>query len=281
MRVYDGHIHLGMPGESKKNFMASASHAGLSGSMMISPEPGSMEEDGCFMPWQRRLDMVLKWSSEVAGVIPFFWINPMEKDADKQVETAVREGAAGFKAICTGYPPGGDRAMRIWKQIAEAGKPLLFHTGILVGTGNSEYCRPLHYEPLLLIPGLRLCMAHVSWPWCDECIGMFAKWNNCRMQGSITSQLYLDTTPGATGICRQELLAKLYGCSLPVEDKLIFGTDLRNRYDEKKAESYILTDQKILEKLRIGKDLQERYFSKNLLDFVETIPKESGRNFGI
>ena len=268
MRTYDGHVHLGMPEDPPRNFAASLKEAGLAGALVISPAPGYVGADGRGMQWQERLDMILEWQDRVPGLIPFFWIDPTEDGAERQVDAAARAGIAGFKAICTHYAPEEEAPMKIWRQIAETGKPLLFHTGILIGPGSSEYCRPLHYEKLLAIPGLKLSLAHVSWPWCDECIALFAKWNNCTLQGRPTAELYLDTTPGTPGVYRRELLAKLYGSGLPVADKIIFGTDLRNQYDQDKARAYIERDQAILEDLDLPREARENYFSGNLLRMV-------------
>lgn len=268
MKIYDGHIHLGMPGDPKEEFIRSREAASLNGSMVISPAPGCAGSNGRPMSWRERLDTILEWRDCVPDLIPFFWVDPTEKDIDQQIDTAVKHGIAGFKAICTHYSPEADVPMRAWRRMAEAGKPLLFHTGILIGPGCSEYCRPLYYERLLTIPGLRFCMAHVSWPWCDECIALFTKWNNCTLQGSTTAQLYLDTTPGTPGVYRRELLAHLYGSGLPVADKLIFGTDLRNRYDTAKSLTYVQRDCAILDELMVAPKAQENYFSGNLLAFV-------------
>ncbi len=269
MKIYDGHVHLGMPEDPKEELIGSLRQAGLSGAMAISPAPGCVGADGAPLGWRERLDTILAWRDGVPGLIPFFWIDPTEADAGLQIDTAAKAGIAGFKAICTHYAPEADAPMRAWRQIAETGRPLLFHTGILIGPGCSEYCRPLHYEKLLTIPRLKFCMAHVSWPWCDECVALFTKWNNCTLQGSTTAQLYLDTTPGTPGVYRRELLYKLYGSGLPVTDKLIFGTDLRNRYDVAKSKTYVARDRTILDELMVPQEAQEGYFSGSLLKFIQ------------
>lgn len=268
MIFYDGHVHLGMLDESPQEFADSLKEAGISRAVLISPAPNSLDEKGNVLSWKERLERILQWQEMLPSLLPFLWIDPTESDINTQIDTAVSAGISGFKVICTHYSPSDDAAMEIWTQIANAGKPLLFHTGILIGPGSSEYCRPLYYEKLLSVPGLRFCMAHVSWPWQDECLALFSKWDNCRRQGATNTELYMDTTPGTPKSYRRDMLAKLYGSGLPVADKLIFGSDLRNHYCATIAKKYLAQDWTFLNEFRVSPKEQEKYFSQNLLAFV-------------
>ncbi len=60
-----------------------------------------------------------------------------------------------------------------YAKINDYGKPMLFHSGILWGTsGTSKHCRPAFYEIMLLYPKIRFAMAHLTWPWTDECFAV-------------------------------------------------------------------------------------------------------------
>lgn len=270
MRIFDNHVHLGMIDETKESFRNSLKNAQIDGTMLISPAPGAAAADGHSMSWQERLVVIMEWAKALDEVIPFFWVDATEADIAAQIDAAAKAGIGGFKTICTPYGPKGEVSMRAWAQIAETGRPILFHTGILIGPAkSSEYCRPLHYESLLSVPKLKFCLAHVSWPWCDECIALFAKWHNCALQGATSAQLYIDTSPGTPGVYRRDVLQKLYGCGLPLADKLIFGSDLSNRYDEEKSRYYVQRDRIILSEMGITEEIQEKYFSGNMQNFIK------------
>jgi predicted TIM-barrel fold metal-dependent hydrolase len=58
---------------------------------------------------------------------------------------------------------------------AEAGRlriPLLFHSGIFIDGRSGRFCRPTFFEALRDHPGLKVCLAHLGWPWVDEAIAV-------------------------------------------------------------------------------------------------------------
>ncbi len=48
----------------------------------------------------------------------------------------------------------------------------VFHTGIFYDGRESSYCRPTFYEVIHQVPGFKGHLAHVGWPWHDECIAV-------------------------------------------------------------------------------------------------------------
>lgn len=274
--LYDSHIHIvgGLP--AKEAFAQQLTEAGVDGGILFSYPPDSFS--GAFQTFigRDRLADLMEWASNksvaAAGkkLYPFYWIDPLEEDAAGQIDRAVEAGVAGFKCICSYFNPGDDCAMRIWERIAQYGKPLKFHSGILYSGGaSSQYNRPMLFEPLFDIPHLRFSISHVSWPWCDECLAVYGKWKSNQACGLTTAELYIDTTPGTPAIYREEVLYKIYHIGYDIENNVTFGTDLRSDYNIEAAKRMIQHDKEILDRLGVSQQTQEKYFADNTVRFVE------------
>jgi predicted TIM-barrel fold metal-dependent hydrolase len=159
--------------------------------------------------------------------------------------------------------------MQVWERIARAGKPLLFHSGILYSmTPSSQYNRPVGFEPLIEIPNLRFALAHVSWPWCDEALAVYGYWQHRKHSGSATSEMFIDTTPGTPKIYRREVFSKIYNIGYDIEDNLIFGTDGSTHYSSAYTKGILDMDKDALDAASVSADRREKYYSKNVLRFI-------------
>jgi predicted TIM-barrel fold metal-dependent hydrolase len=215
------------------------------------------------------LAQVMEWAAFSGRIIPFFWIDPLEEDALEQVDKAVAAGIAGFKAICNRHFPGDDRPMQIWERIAKAGKPILFHSGILWGSGPwSQYNRPVGFEALFEIPRLRFALAHVSWPWCDENLAVYGYWLNRRGRGSTTAEMFIDTTPGTPPIYRREVFKKIFTIGYDIENNVIFGTDCNSNFNSGYAKGILTMDEDALANAGTSPEQKEKYYGKNFLRFL-------------
>ena len=176
MLIYDNHIHI-MDGETDPaGLLRRMREAGVTGGNIISRPPEMFSAVATPTPAAARLDELFAWTSASPEFFPFYWIDPLEPDALAQVAQATERGVAGYKVICSTFDPGDPRALPVYHAIARTGKPLLFHSGILWdGRPSSLHCRPVNFEPLLEVDGLKFALAHISWPWCDECIAVFGK----------------------------------------------------------------------------------------------------------
>jgi predicted TIM-barrel fold metal-dependent hydrolase len=271
----DGHIHT-HPGKAKaSDLLRRMKQAGAAGGVILSPAPPSFGTDQAGGSPRERMDCVLEWTAGSPSLYPFFWIDPTESGAVRQVTQAARAGAAGFKIICTHFFPADRRAMKVYAAIAEGGRPLLLHSSILWNPSpSSRYCRPVEFEPLFLVPRLRFALAHIGWPWCDELLAVYGKGQATRAAaGDNVAEMFIDTTPGTPPIYRREALTKLYTIGYDVENNVLFGTDCLTRaYDVKWAKSWLARDGRICQSLRVPAAAQKKLFGENLLRFVGQWP---------
>lgn len=267
--ILDGHVHVhderGGRSDVRDDFNRKMRHSGVSGAVILSSPPSRKAGTA-----QERLRRLFYWAGGNRSVFPFYWIDPMAKDAMKQVDAAVKAGVKGFKVICAGYFPYDKRPMSVWRHIAARKKPILFHSGILWdGTPSSVYNRPAGWECMLDVPGIRFALAHISWPWVDECIAVFGKFEAAAGRGGNDCEMFIDTTPGTPPIYREEALTKVFKIGYNVAERVFFGTDLiTNRYGFNRAKDLIAHDRKITAKLGLSKKMRDNYFSENLRRFV-------------
>ena len=275
--IIDCHVHTNLKANSKEDLIKQLDTAGIEKMVLLSVSPLSFYKEGnsggpvgaSNVSPEIALANVIEWSLYSDRIIPFFWIDPLDQDAFDQVDNAVKAGIKGFKVICNRHYPGDTRPMQVWEHISKKNKPILFHSGILYGNGPwSQYNRPAFFEALFDIQNLRFAMAHVSWPWHDECLAVYGYWQNRRERGTSSAQMFIDTTPGSPKIYRNDIFYKIYNIGYNIEDNLIFGTDCNNNYSSDYAKQILAMDKEALD-FAGANDLQrEKYFSKNFLRFL-------------
>lgn len=224
--VLDGHIHIFEGQPDPLGLARRLGEVGIDGSVLTSMAPSS------FLFVQphsavERLENLFAWCGTDGRFFPFFWIDPLEDDALDQVRLAVRRGVRGFKAIHNRCFPGDERALAVYRAIAAAGKPILFHSGILWdGQATSKYNRPAEFEALLEVPRLRFALAHISWPWTDECIAVYGKFLSARqLRQGLDVEMFIDLTPGTPVGYRREVLTRLFTTGYDVGNNVLFGSD--------------------------------------------------------
>ena len=269
--ILDGHIHINPGQPNPGRLLERMQAAGVSGGVLISLAPACFGSSDEPRPAEQRLDNLLAWTDGDEMLYPFFWIDPTEGDAIDQVALAVDRGAAGFKVICSHHAPGDARAMPVYAAIAEATRPILFHSGILWdGKPSSHNCRPAGFEALLGVPHLRFALAHIGWPWCDELIAVYGKFRMAlRARPELSVEMFIDTTPGTPPIYRREALTRLFGVGYEVEGNVLFGTDcVTGDYDGQWAREWIDRDQENFRSLGLEGKVGRQIFSGNLQRFL-------------
>ena len=236
---YDEHMHIYEDKDPKSELLVQRlAEAGLKGGCVYSREqmPSPRLRRSTRLTPEQIVDNVIEWCSASPTLYPFFWIDPSRHDSVDLVDMAVEKGIYGFKVIRNNGMPCDGPALECYRRMAHWGRPVTFHSGILYdGVPSSEYFRPLAFEPLLRVPRLKFCLAHVSWPWCDECLALFGKmadaaWMN-RGEGEEyspeTARMFIDTTPGAHGIWRRDALMHIFQTDFRKEifGRLMFGID--------------------------------------------------------
>lgn len=227
--LLDGHVHMQYSSaidilKMQNQLISSMNKAGIDGGMIISLDPNG--DGSSFLP-QQRIDQIIDLTKAKETLFPVYWINPTAADACEQVDMAHEAGVCGFKVICSDFYPSDQRAMKTYKHIAKQNKPILFHSGILWdGRPSAKYNRPGEFECLLDVPNLKFTLAHVSWPWCDECIAVYGKFSNAYASRPSTScEMFVDLTPGTPKLWREEVLKKLFKVGYDVNHNVIFGSD--------------------------------------------------------
>ena len=269
MKIYDMHIHSFNRPTSVPELLSSMERAGVYGGCVFSNWPKEANA-AVGTSFEERLNEVLEISGASNGrIFPVLWIHPYEENIIQKVRIAKDAGVRAFKIICTDFYVYEPPVLNLLREIAALDLPVIFHSGILWdGAVSSKYNRPLNWEALLPIEGLRFSIGHCSWPWIDECIALYGKFLNAKtVKGG--AEMFFDITPGTPDIYREELLTKLYTLGYDVGDNIMFGTDTSaDAYSDKWACEWLLRDAQILDKLGVSKKYREKLYGANLFRFL-------------
>lgn len=275
MRI-DSHVHTGLDpdyaGEQTfrgDQFMAVLKKAGMDGAVILSADPIKLASWGA----EKRMDDCIAVCASHETLYPFYWINPMEEDALDQVDLAVRKGFAGFKMICSNYKVDCNESMDVLTRIAANDKPVLFHSGICWdGMNSANNQKPSNFEALIDIPKIRFALAHVSWPWFDECIAVYGKFNNAyHRRPGMSCEMFIDVTPGTPRVYREEVFRHLLCSDYELRYNLMFGTDCNTgSYNNKWANEWQERDNALYEKFipEDVEDFKEHVYYKNVMRFM-------------
>ena len=274
MKRFDMHIHCGTNPVDPEKLLQQMDACGIYGGVLLSHYPKESKPDG--FDAETRMNQVLDICSKYPDrLFPVLWIHPHEPNALEVAEEAVRRGIMGFKMICDNYHVSDPDSMALVRKIAELNKPIIFHSGILwFGGDSSKYNRPLNWECLVNIKGLRFSLGHCSWPWIDECIALYGKFLNAYTEG-MGAEMFFDTTPGTPAIYRKELLTKLYTVGYDVADNVFFGTDCSaDNYNHRWTQKWLETDGAILQELGANDEIFRKLYHDNLMRFLGLKPRD-------
>lgn len=268
MKIFDMHIHMGYT-EPQADIIECMDKAGVYGGCVFSAPPKNYREN-IGKDFDKRLDEVLEFTKPYKDrLFSILWIHPDEENILEKIEIAVNRGIDGFKIICNNFYVYEEKCLKLLYKIAQLNKPVIFHSGILWdGNVSSSFNRPVNWESLLRIKGLRFSMGHCSWPWHDECIAMYGKFANALITGE-TAEMFLDITPGTPEIYREDLLTKLFCIGYDLGNNILFGTDCRAEdYNISWAQKWLDIDNKIMDKLGVRESVREDLYYNNLMYFL-------------
>jgi len=280
MRI-DCHIHSNIADVDRNDIISRLKAGGFDGGIVFSHSPSRGRGDS--PQSEKRIDSVLKICDGHKYLFPFFFIDPTEPDALEQVELARNKGIMGFKVICSQHFPCDERAMPVYQKIAELNKPVMFHSGILYDGRNASgnYNRPCNFEGLLSVDGLRFSLAHVSWPWTDECIAVYGKFSNALYhseKNSPAGEMFIDLTPGTPRSYRKPMYDKLLFTGYNIKKNLLYGIDSSTGsygsvyakytldYDESVFDEYYATGGMF--GVKLDDDFKEYLYYKNAIRFI-------------
>ena len=277
MKRFDMHIHLEPPYRSAQDdslaqeALKNLAESDLDGGCIFSPNP--KDRDQRFIPYQQRMDALLAYTrGHEDRLFPVFWVHPDEPDAQEHILDAAKKGVVAYKMICDSYYVYEEKCMKLLRLIASLHKPVIFHSGILwTGSENGKYNRPLHWEALIDIPGLRFSMGHCSWPWHDECIAMYGKFLNhlITYQSEEPCEMFFDITPGTPPIYRRDLLYKLFHIGYDVANNVIFGSDsIISAYQPAWVQGWMKRDDALYAEFGLPDKILQKIYHDNLMRFL-------------
>ncbi|MBS7642641.1 amidohydrolase family protein [Candidatus Bathyarchaeota archaeon] len=274
--VSDCHVHSkGV--EKAERIVKAMDAANVEKIVLFSPHPGLMTMDTSIISREKFRECV-KFASDIQRydpdrIICFAFIDPRMEGAVYEAERVVCDlELKGFKMIPAGWYPYEERFRLLFEKIESLRAPIIFHSGISWGfPDSSRFCRPVYYEFLMFYPKIRFALAHIGWPWVDECLATAGRflaavgWDNIDK-----TQMFIDITPGTPRLWRSEALRKaiVYLGS----DLLIFGSDNGNPEDPERFKKVILSDLAILkEELGLTEDSIEKIMKRNLERFLKGV----------
>lgn len=167
--LIDAHLHLSGR-ESAGDVLGSLDEARIDIAFLLAPfltDPYRMEDRQSLRSGNRHLSELVRGHED--RLVGFAVVNPLHDEAADDLEEAVeRGGIRALKLVPTGWYPYEDCAHRVYERANALGLPILFHSGIFIDGRSGRFCRPTFYEAVREHPGLKVTLAHLSWPWCDE-----------------------------------------------------------------------------------------------------------------
>ena len=277
MKIYDLHVHT-RPESDPKTMIGLMDEAGVYGAAVFSQAAAVGGRVGG-AAYKERLEGVLEFCKPYPErLFPVMWAHPYEDGAVEKAQEAASKGVVGFKIICNSFYVYEDKSMELLKAIAGVNKPVCFHSGILWGGGiNSKYNRPVNWEDLIDIPGLKFSMGHCSWPWYDECIALYGKFQNAYLTKPNASEMFFDLTPGTPVPYRRDLITKLHTVGYDVKHNILFGTDCNTNYRAKWAKDWMDIDNGLYNEIGVDEETRENIYKNNFLRFFGFIKENPAK----
>lgn len=221
--IIDAHLHTSGR-ENTDGVLRSLDEAGVDMAVLLAPfltEPYSLGDRESLRAGNRHLSRLIAGHAD--RLLGFAVVNPLHEQAARDLEAAAElPGICGLKLVPTGWYPYDDCAHRVYEAAARLGLPILFHSGIFIDGRSGRFCRPSFYEAVRDHPGLRVTLAHLGWPWCDEAnaVGLIDRINGV---DPAESQFRFDISFGPPPAYRESVLRLAF--NILGAQQLQFGSD--------------------------------------------------------
>jgi predicted TIM-barrel fold metal-dependent hydrolase len=170
--IIDAHLHC-TGRETTDGVLRSLDEAEIDIGVLLAPfldAPYSLHEPASLREANRHLAALVRGHGD--RLIGFAVVDPSQPDAVDDLQAAADAGLRGVKMVPSGWYPYEDRVRPLFERARDLGLPLLFHSGIFIDGRSGRFCRPVFFEALRDVPGLKVTLAHVGWPWTDEAIAV-------------------------------------------------------------------------------------------------------------
>ena len=256
MKIVDMHVHVSGP-VNVPDMLKAMDANGVERSIIISDfERVSLPETR-----KRLLETKTIFDQAPDRISALAWLNPTIPGMIGLAEKALNDmGYVGIKIIPDHWYVTDERVEPFWEALNRLKASVLFHTGILYAfDDSSRFCRPVYLEKLLHYPEIRFAMAHISWPWTEECLAVMGRMRDAA-GGSERWQSYIDITPGPPPHIRKQAVANAISFCGP--DHIMFGSDTTVPGDMYNQKFCIDDYMKIFDELGIDEETRQKIFAE-------------------
>jgi predicted TIM-barrel fold metal-dependent hydrolase len=221
--IIDAHLHTSGR-ETTSDVLQALDEAEVDLAVLLAPfltDPYSLADRQSLRLGNRHLSELITGHTD--RLLGFAVVNPLHPEAtDDLEEAAALSGIRGVKMVPTGWYPYDDCAHRVYERAARLDLPILFHSGIFIDGRSGRFCRPSFYEAIRDHPSLRVTLAHLGWPWCDEAnaVGLIDRINGVH---PAESQFRFDISFGPPPIYREPVFRNALDVLGP--EFMQFGSD--------------------------------------------------------
>ena len=243
----DCHVHVRGTEDAKK-VLASMDKNGVERAVLLGRSGKTLDEQKASNDGLAKL-----CSAEPKRLVAFARIDPRLAGIEGEIKRCREKlGMAGVKMLPDHWAPCDDFMMPIYKTIESLRMPILFHSGILWGNADSSrFCRPALFEPVIHFPKLTIALAHIGWPWTDECIAVCHRFVHlARHEKRKKPQVFIDTTRGTPPVYRSDAIRKAIDCCGVAP--ILFGSDTGGAEDLSNSAEHARLDAEILNDLGLS-----------------------------
>ncbi len=268
--IIDAHLHTSGH-ETADAVLRSLDDAGVDIAVLLAPfltPPYSLDDRESLRLGNRHLSELI--SGHTDRLVGFAVVNPLHPEAATDLdEAASLPGICGLKMVPTGWYPYDDCAHRVYEAAARLDLPILFHSGIFIDGKSGRFCRPTFYEAIREHPNLRVTLAHLGWPWCDEAnaVGLIDRINGV---DAAESQFRFDISFGPPPVYRERVFREAF--QVLGAELLQFGSDRFLPCPGAHIRAAIDEVTELLERLEITRENQQAVMSGTAANWLRLSP---------